>query len=75
MTELNFKQTTYLNKLIESITPFSLYFPCSIDNLESKNFSPKKNYDTNLLESGLLQMLDNTFLIVDETCMKEGQLK
>jgi hypothetical protein len=37
--------------------------------------NPKKNYDTNQLEGGLLQMMDGTAVICDETIMKEGQLK
>ena len=64
-----------MNKLIEAISPYSLYFPLTIDNLEHKRLTPKKNYDTNLLEPGLFQMLDNTFLVVDETQMKEGLIK
>jgi hypothetical protein len=34
--------------------------------------NPKKNYDTNALEGGLLQMVDSTVVIVDETNLKEG---
>lgn len=37
--------------------------------------TPAKNYDTNMLEPGLLEMIDGTFVICDETCMKEGQIK
>ena len=52
-----------------------MYLPLSIDTLESRKFSPKKNYDTNQLEPGLLQLVDGTFLIGDETVMKSGQVK
>lgn len=68
-------QGSYLTKFIKAITPFTLYLPISIDTLETKKFSPKKNYDTNLLEPGLLQLVDGTFLIGDETVMKTGQVK
>ena len=33
------------------------------------------NYETNTLEGGLLQMLDGTVVIVDETNMGVGQIK
>jgi len=49
-----------------------MYLSLTLENLEHKRLSPKKNYDTNTLEPGLLQMVDNTFVIVDETTMKEG---
>ena len=52
-----------------------MYLPLSIDTMENKKFSPKKNYDTNMLEGGLLQLVDGTFMIVDETVMKSGQIK
>jgi hypothetical protein len=31
-----------------------MYLPLSIDTMENKKFTPKKNYDTNMLEGGLL---------------------
>jgi hypothetical protein len=49
-----------------------MYLPLTLETLDTKKFSPRKNYDTNLLESGLLQMVDGTFLIGDETVMKTG---
>ena len=41
----------------------------TIDSLESMKLNPKKNYDSNVLEGGLLQMVDGTHLVVDETVM------
>jgi hypothetical protein len=52
-----------------------MYLPLTLETLDTKKFSPRKNYDTNLLESGLLQMIDGTFLIGDETVMKTGSVK
>jgi len=65
-------QAKHLTKFINSIMPLSLYLPLTIDNLEQKRMTPAKNYDTNMLEPGLLEMLDGTFVICDETFMKEG---
>ena len=36
--------------------------------------SPKKDYTTNTLTAGLLQLTDHTELILDETAMQAGQL-
>jgi Mini-chromosome maintenance replisome factor len=52
-----------------------MYLPLSIDTLESKRFSPRKNYDTNQLENGLLQLNEGTFIVCDETVMKGGTIK
>ncbi|CDW86598.1 mini-chromosome maintenance complex-binding protein [Stylonychia lemnae] len=68
-------RSKYLNRLLEKILPHSMYLPLSLENLEEKRLSPKKNYDTNSLEPGLLQMVDNTFVVIDETLMKEGKVK
>ena len=37
-------------------------------------FVPKKDYEANRLETGLLQLSPNTHLILDETVMQNGQL-
>lgn len=49
--------------------------PLTIDNLDRDRYTPRKNYDTNLLEPGLFQMIDSTFVVTDELWMKEGQVK
>lgn len=36
---------------------------------------PKKNYQTNQLEAGLLQTGNGTHIVCNETQFKEGQLK
>jgi hypothetical protein len=47
----------------------------TLEHLDTKIYSPRKNYDTNLLEPGLLQLVDGTFVVCDETVMKEGKLQ
>ena len=54
------------------VTAECLYLPVTLETLESITLCPKKNYDTNQLEPGLLQMVDNTLVIGDETHMLEG---
>jgi hypothetical protein len=75
ITNISFIQARNLAKFISAIMPFSMHLPVTIESLEQKRFCPRKNYDTNLLESGVLQLVDGTFVILDETTMKEGQLK
>jgi hypothetical protein len=53
LTNITFLQGRHLSTFLRALTPFCLYLPLSLDTLDSKTFSPKKNYDTNLLEPGL----------------------
>ena len=64
-----------LLKFIQAVLPLTLYMPLTIDNLDKDRYTPRKNYDTNLLEPGLFQMVDSTFVLTDELWMKEGQVK
>ena len=68
-------QCKLLTQFLKAIIPFTLYLPVTIETLETKVMSPKKNYDTNLLEPGLLQMVDGTLVIIDESTMKAGTIK
>jgi len=43
--------------------------------MNSRRFTPKKDYSTNRLQSGLLQLSAQTHLIVDETAMQPGRLE
>ncbi len=60
--------------LMKQITPATLGLPITVEVLENLKFAPCKNYDTNQLEYGALQILDGTLVICDETAMKEGKL-
>jgi hypothetical protein len=53
----------------------SVYFPLSLDNLNTTNLVPQKDYTANRLKSGILQLSDGTHLILDETAMLPGQLQ
>lgn len=71
-------KTDYLTKLyaiIELLVPASHYFPLTLDNLNTVQFVPKKDFKTNRLTSGLLQLAPHTHLIVDETRLEPGQLQ
>ena len=46
----------------------------TLENLNKKCFIPTKNYSTNRLDSGILQLSDGTSIIVDETVLNAGHL-
>jgi len=46
----------------------------SLAEMNGRHFTPKKDYTTNRLRAGLLQLSAQTHLIVDETAMQPGQL-
>ncbi|CAK8689041.1 unnamed protein product [Clavelina lepadiformis] len=63
-----------LSQLIEQLVTKAYYLPMSLENMNKLKFIPKKNYSSNRLDAGLLQLSDGTHLIVDETALKPGQL-
>ena len=42
--------------------------------MNTSKFQPQKDYQTNQLKSGLLQLSDRTQLVIDETALQPGQL-
>ncbi|KAG4068450.1 hypothetical protein HA402_004790 [Bradysia odoriphaga] len=67
--------TKLLYDIIEMILPASHYFPMTLDNLNLLQFSPKKDYSSNKLTSGLLQLAPHTNLVLDETQLQTGKLE
>ena len=63
-----------IKKLFEIISNQFIYFLFNIKNLNDKNF--KSVFDTNIdeLRQGFLQVVDSTFLVLDERVMEEGKL-
>lgn len=57
------------------ITPVSHYLPMTLENMNTLQFIPKKDYQTNKLVSGILQLAPHTHLVLDETAMKAGKLE
>ncbi|CAD6202129.1 GSCOCG00002955001-RA-CDS [Cotesia congregata] len=49
-------------------------FECTLDNLNNSKLVPRKDYDSDKLLSGILQLSDNTLLIIDETKLIPGQV-
>ncbi|KAL5277760.1 MCMBP family protein [Megaselia abdita] len=67
--------TKTLYEIIEMITPVSHYLPMTLENMNTLQFIPKKDYQTNKLVSGILQLAPHTHLVLDETAMKAGKLE
>ncbi|XP_046864540.1 mini-chromosome maintenance complex-binding protein-like isoform X2 [Xenia sp. Carnegie-2017] len=63
-----------LYKFIELFLTKCSKFPLSIENLDNSKLVPKKDYKSNRLMTGKLQLSNNTHLIIDETVLEEGRL-
>jgi hypothetical protein len=61
-----------LQKILSNVLPASHLLSLTKDVITNQRFQPRKNHDTNKLESGLLQLAKGTCLIVDETAMSQG---
>lgn len=68
------KYTENFYKIIEQLVPASFYFPATIDNLNTLQFFPKEDPNTNKLISGMLQLAAHTHFVFDETQMQPGKL-
>ncbi|CAH1783251.1 unnamed protein product [Owenia fusiformis] len=60
--------------LLEQLSTKMFCFPMKIDSMNNMKFSPKKDYTANRLISGILQLAEQTLLVIDETVLESGQL-
>ncbi|EDV31607.1 uncharacterized protein Dana_GF15437 [Drosophila ananassae] len=67
--------TTKLYQVLELLLPASHYLPMTLDLMNTAAFAPKKDYETNKLVSGLLQLAPHTHLVLDETSLQQGKLE
>ncbi|CAH1170646.1 unnamed protein product [Phaedon cochleariae] len=72
--KLDLDYVSELYKFIERFVPKSYYLPLTLDNLNELKFVPKKNNESNSLTSGILQLSNNTHLVLDETKLNPGKL-
>lgn len=63
-----------LTLTLKNLLPFTFYIPLTVEYLNTVSLAPKKNYDTNRLETGVLQLAEGSHLIVDETKLEAGTL-
>ncbi|KAF6143113.1 hypothetical protein GIB67_041181 [Kingdonia uniflora] len=63
-----------LNVAIQNLMPISQTISLTIGYLNTASLSPKKDYETNRLVTGVLQLAEGTHLTVDETPLDVGTL-
>ncbi|KAJ7566567.1 hypothetical protein O6H91_02G109100 [Diphasiastrum complanatum] len=76
-TGCNAEERCFAQNLAESIAallPCSHFMPLYLESLNRALFSPKKDYQSNRLITGVLQLAEGTHLILDETALTTGQL-
>lgn len=66
--------TKSLYDLLAALTTHSIYFPLMLEGLNKGTFVPRKDYATNKLLAGHLQLPAGILMYVDETALETGQL-
>ncbi|CEP15687.1 hypothetical protein [Parasitella parasitica] len=69
---LNNPSSKFLADVLQNLSVHHVNLPLTIDGLNKIKFSPKSINEN--LEAGVLQLIDGTVLLVDETVLDEGQL-
>ncbi|KAJ9175971.1 hypothetical protein P3X46_014466 [Hevea brasiliensis] len=65
---------TQLSLAIKNLLPFSTCIPLTVEYLSRSSLAPKKDYQTNRLIPGVLQLAEGSHLIIDETQLETGTL-
>ncbi|WCJ20040.1 Mini-chromosome maintenance complex-binding protein [Euphorbia peplus] len=65
---------TQLGIAIKDLLPFTTSIPLTVEYLNTNSLAPKKDYETNRLVTGALQLAEGSHLIVDETQLESGTL-
>nr|CAB3263700.1 mini-chromosome maintenance complex-binding protein [Phallusia mammillata] len=63
-----------LSDLLKEVLTKAFYLRMSLENMNKLHFTPTKNYSTNRLDSGILQLSEGTHMVVDESALQPGQL-
>ncbi|XP_048407430.1 mini-chromosome maintenance complex-binding protein isoform X1 [Stegostoma tigrinum] len=66
--------TKHLHRTIQQLVPSSYCLPMTLNNMNTLQFIPHKDYTANRLVTGVLQLASNTSLMLDETLLEQGQL-
>ncbi|CAO3658979.1 unnamed protein product [Umbelopsis ramanniana] len=65
--------TRNISSVLQKLLPAFVELPLSLDVLNTTNFYPRSTEEN--LHAGVLQLLDGTTVLVDETMLNEGTLK
>jgi len=63
-----------LASALAMLVPATAHLPLSIASLNARAWAPRKDYATNRLRSGPLQLASGTTLVLDETALSAGSL-
>ncbi|GMY08375.1 mini-chromosome maintenance complex-binding protein [Fagus crenata] len=63
-----------LSHAVKDLLPFTHCIPLTVEYLNSASLAPKKDYETNRLITGVLQLAEGSHLIIDETQLESGTL-
>ncbi|KAK4766274.1 hypothetical protein SAY87_007916 [Trapa incisa] len=63
-----------LTDAIRSLVPFTQTMSLTVENLNAASLSPRKDYVTNRLITGVLQVPDGSHFCIDETLLDAGTL-
>ena len=75
LSGVNPEQAALICDFVQAIYPLVCRFDADVESLSSTRFTPRKNYDTNQMEEGLMgTLLNGTVFLFDETKMKPGKL-
>ncbi|GFZ15094.1 E2F target protein 1 [Actinidia rufa] len=64
-----------LNLAIKNLLPFTRSIPLTVDYLNAASLAPRKDYQTNRLVSGVIQLAEGSHVTIDETQLQAGTLK
>ncbi|KAI7985752.1 Mini-chromosome maintenance complex-binding protein [Camellia lanceoleosa] len=64
----------HLNLAVKNLVPFTHFIPLTVDYLNTAFLSPRKDYETNRLVSGVLQLAKGSHMMIDETYLQAGTL-
>lgn len=70
--KLNNPASKALSDVLDTLLVHTVQLPLTIEGLNKTKFTPKSVSEN--LEAGVLQLVDGTQLLVDETVLDEGQL-
>ncbi|KAA8539502.1 hypothetical protein F0562_026194 [Nyssa sinensis] len=65
---------SHLNLAVKNLLPFTHCIPLSVEYLNAASLAPRKDYQTNRLVSGVLQLAEGSHLTIDETQLQAGTL-
>ncbi|KAF3950867.1 hypothetical protein ACB098_06G130800 [Castanea mollissima] len=63
-----------LSLAVKDLLPVTHSIPLTVEYLNSSSLAPIKDYETNRLITGVLQLAEGSHLIIDETQLKAGTL-